>query len=122
MSIREKEELLRQAADKFHRLSRGCLGCHVVWGCAYVNLCFAPNRDGADRCKRNHIGAGANDIKLDEATTGLAYQIEAGFLIPASSAGYLKLSGTLRGASYNPDSGPYNTTAFIWSVGFMFAP
>ena len=65
---------------------------------------------------------GANDIKLDEATTGLAYQIEAGFLIPASSAGYLKLSGTLRGASYNPDSGPYNTTAFIWSVGFMFAP
>ena len=65
---------------------------------------------------------GSDDILLDEAYNGLAYQIEAGFLVPVAPQGQVKLSGTLRGASYDPDSGPYNTTAFFWSLGFMFAP
>ena len=65
---------------------------------------------------------GSDDIRLDEASTGLAYQIEGGFLVPVRPAAHLKLSGTLRGASYDPDSGPYNTAAFFWSVGFMLAP
>ena len=65
---------------------------------------------------------GSDDIRLDEASTGLAYQIEGGFLIPVRPAAHLKLSGTLRGASYDPDSGPYNTAAFFWSLGLVFAP
>ena len=65
---------------------------------------------------------GANDIELDEATTGLAYQIEGGLLIPVALSGHVKLSATFRGASYSPDAGPYNTTALIWSAGFMFTP